>query len=76
MWSGLQYTAPKLCHAAGNHRKDDLLEAARVGNTEELLTLLTPLNVNCHAADGRKVIMTSHDLICYHCHGYSQHHYT
>ncbi|XP_065883611.1 poly [ADP-ribose] polymerase tankyrase-2-like [Dysidea avara] len=39
---------------SGNYRKDDLLEAARVGHTEELMMLLTPLNVNCHAADGRK----------------------
>ena len=41
----------------GNYRKEDLLEAARLGNAEELMTLLTPLNVNCHAADGRKVMM-------------------
>ena len=25
------------------------------------MTLLTPLNVNCHAADGRKVMIISHD---------------
>ena len=58
--------------AAGNYRKDDLLESARIGHTEELLTLLTPLNVNCHAADGRKVTMTSCDVIYYCCHCYSQ----
>ena len=62
--------------AAGNYRKDELLEAARIGHTEELLTLLTPLNVNCHAADGRKVMITSCDLVYYCCHGYSRHHCT
>ena len=29
--------------------------ACRSGNEEKLMTLLTPLNVNCHASDGRKV---------------------
>jgi len=37
-----------------DYKKDDLLEAARSGNEEKLLALLTPLNVNCHASDGRK----------------------
>ena len=27
----------------------------RGGNEEKLMSLLTPLNVNCHASDGRKV---------------------
>lgn len=27
----------------------------RSGNEEKLMSLLTPLNVNCHASDGRKV---------------------
>ena len=31
-----------------------MLEAARNGNEEKLQALLTPLNVNCHAEDGRK----------------------
>uniref|UniRef100_A0A671KRW8 Poly [ADP-ribose] polymerase n=1 Tax=Sinocyclocheilus anshuiensis TaxID=1608454 RepID=A0A671KRW8_9TELE len=31
----------------GDYRKDELLE-------KKLMTLLTPLNVNCHASDGRK----------------------
>ena len=62
--------------AAGNYRKDELLEAARIGHTDELLTLLTPLNVNCHAADGRKVMGTSCDLTHYCRYGYSRHHYT
>ena len=39
---------------SGEFRKDDLLEAARSGNEEHLMDLLTPLNVNCHASDGRK----------------------
>ncbi|XP_015120588.1 poly [ADP-ribose] polymerase tankyrase [Diachasma alloeum] len=38
----------------GEHRKDELLEAARSGNEEKLLQLLNPLNVNCHASDGRR----------------------
>ncbi|XP_023698133.1 poly [ADP-ribose] polymerase tankyrase-2 isoform X2 [Paramormyrops kingsleyae] len=38
----------------GEYRKDDLLESARSGNEEKLMSLLTPLNVNCHASDGRK----------------------
>ncbi|XP_048089537.1 poly [ADP-ribose] polymerase tankyrase-2-like isoform X2 [Alosa alosa] len=38
----------------GDYRKDELLESARCGNEEKLMTLLTPLNVNCHASDGRK----------------------
>ena len=31
-----------------------MLEAARTGDEEKLLALITPLNVNCHAGDGRK----------------------
>lgn len=31
------------------------MESARSGNEEKMMTLLTPLNVNCHASDGRKV---------------------
>lgn len=38
----------------GEYRKDELLEAARSGNEEKLASLLTPLNVNCHASDGRR----------------------
>ncbi|GIY15533.1 poly polymerase tankyrase-2 [Caerostris extrusa] len=38
----------------GEYRKDELLEAARSGNDEKLMQLLTPINVNCHASDGRK----------------------
>ncbi|XP_036428039.1 poly [ADP-ribose] polymerase tankyrase-2 isoform X2 [Colossoma macropomum] len=38
----------------GEYRKDELLESARCGNEEKLMSLLTPLNVNCHASDGRK----------------------
>ena len=39
----------------GEYKKDELLEAARSGNEEKLMALLTTLNVNCHASDGRKV---------------------
>lgn len=38
----------------GEYRKDELLEAARSGNEDRLLALLNPLNVNCHASDGRR----------------------
>ncbi|XP_076060253.1 tankyrase isoform X2 [Oratosquilla oratoria] len=38
----------------GEYKKEELLEAARGGQEERLLALLTPLNVNCHASDGRK----------------------
>ncbi|XP_070782929.1 poly [ADP-ribose] polymerase tankyrase-2-like [Enoplosus armatus] len=38
----------------GEYRKDELLESARSGDEEKLKALLTPLNVNCHASDGRK----------------------
>ncbi|XP_060698354.1 poly [ADP-ribose] polymerase tankyrase-2 isoform X3 [Hemiscyllium ocellatum] len=42
----------------GEYKKDELLETARFisrnGNEEKLMSLLTPLNVNCHASDGRK----------------------
>lgn len=34
--------------------KCDLLEAARTGNEELLLSSLTVVNVNCHASDGRR----------------------
>ena len=30
----------------------------RSGNEEKLMSLLTPLNVNCHASDGRKVSLS------------------
>jgi tankyrase len=40
----------------GEYRKGEILEASRTGNEEKLLKLLTPLNVNCHASDGRKVM--------------------
>eukprot|EP00731_Ephydatia_muelleri_P020724 Em0013g451a len=39
---------------SGEYKKNELIEAARTGNEELLLKYLTPLNVNCHAADGRK----------------------
>lgn len=38
----------------GEYRKDELLESARSGAEDRLLALLTPLNVNCHASDGRR----------------------
>ena len=39
---------------SGQYKKEEVLEAARSGQEDRLLTLLTPLNVNCHASDGRK----------------------
>ncbi|TPP66477.1 Poly (ADP-ribose) polymerase [Fasciola gigantica] len=38
----------------GEYRKDELLEAARSGSEDKLISLLIPQNVNCHAGDGRK----------------------
>ncbi|KAL0269313.1 UNVERIFIED_CONTAM: hypothetical protein PYX00_007096 [Menopon gallinae] len=38
----------------GDYRKEELLEAARSGAEDRLLALLNPLNVNCHASDGRR----------------------
>lgn len=40
----------------GEYRKSELLEAAKKGDEKTLIQLLTPLNVNAHASDGRKVI--------------------
>ena len=44
---------------SGEYKKDEILESARSGNEEKMMTLLTPLNVNCHAGDGRKA-----SLVC------------
>ncbi|XP_049764090.1 poly [ADP-ribose] polymerase tankyrase isoform X3 [Schistocerca cancellata] len=38
----------------GDYHKEELLEAARSGAEDRLLALLNPLNVNCHASDGRR----------------------
>ena len=51
---------------AGEYKKDELLEAARSGNEEKLASLLTPLNVNCHASDGRKVGSDAKKLDCHY----------
>lgn len=42
--------------SSGEYKKDELLESARSGNEEKMMSSLTPLNVNCHASDGRKVL--------------------
>ena len=39
---------------SGEYRKNEILEAARNGQEDVLIQLLTPLNVNCHVSDGRK----------------------
>jgi len=39
---------------SGEYKKDEILESSRSGNEDKMMTLLTPLNVNCHASDGRK----------------------
>ncbi|MEQ2200844.1 hypothetical protein XENOCAPTIV_003928, partial [Xenoophorus captivus] len=49
------HLSPCVVFLLGEYKKDELLEAARSGNEEKLMALLTPLNVNCHASDGRKV---------------------
>ena len=51
--NGISYITTFL--VLGEYKKDELLEAARSGNEEQMMALLTPLNVNCHASDGRKV---------------------
>ncbi|KAG8435238.1 hypothetical protein GDO86_013259 [Hymenochirus boettgeri] len=38
----------------GEYKKDELLESARSGNEEKIMALITPINVNSHASDGRK----------------------
>uniref|UniRef100_A0A915Q6N0 Poly [ADP-ribose] polymerase n=1 Tax=Setaria digitata TaxID=48799 RepID=A0A915Q6N0_9BILA len=38
----------------GEYRKEELLESAKNGDEESLLSCLTPFNVNCHAITGRK----------------------
>ncbi|KFP70084.1 Tankyrase-2, partial [Acanthisitta chloris] len=38
----------------GEYKKDELLESATSGSEEKIMSLLTPLNINCHASDGRK----------------------
>ncbi|CAK9300740.1 unnamed protein product [Gordionus sp. m RMFG-2023] len=37
----------------GEYKKDELLEASKLGNEEKFCYLLTPYNTNCHADDGR-----------------------
>lgn len=41
-------------YCLGEYCASDVLEAARSGADERLASLLTPLNVNVHAADGRR----------------------
>ncbi|KAI6653202.1 glutaminase kidney isoform, mitochondrial isoform 1 precursor [Oopsacas minuta] len=38
----------------GEYNIDELLDTAKSGQEDILINLLTPLNVNCHASDGRK----------------------
>jgi len=38
----------------GEYHKDELLETARSGNEEKMMSLLTPMNVNINANDGRR----------------------
>lgn len=38
----------------GEYKMEELLEAAKSGNTKRLHTLVTPQNVNSRANDGRK----------------------
>lgn len=39
---------------SGEYKKNDVLDAARIGAEDILTALLNPLNVNCHASDGRR----------------------
>lgn len=48
------------------------METARSGNDEKMMSLLTPLNVNCHASDGRKVGKDM-SYMCMYCCSYSLH---
>lgn len=50
----------------GDYKKDELLEGARSGNEDKLMSLLTPLNVNSHACDGRRVSLLSNTYIYIH----------
>ena len=52
----------------GEYKREELLEAAKQGNEEKLLSLLTPLNVNSHAGDGRKVCERVHTHTHRHTH--------
>lgn len=53
-------TALELAHTltrpvlTGDYNKEELLVAARTGAEDRLMMLLNPLNVNCHASDGRR----------------------
>ena len=61
---------------SGEYKREELLEAAKQGNEDKVLSLLTPLNVNSHAGDGRKVHPhTPHTHTHTHTHTYT-HTYT
>lgn len=48
--------SPRVRHFEGETLNDKSFPCYyRSGNEEKLMALLTPLNVNCHASDGRKV---------------------
>lgn len=47
---------------------------SRSGNEEKLMALLTPLNVNCHASDGRKVKKTQMLKLQLTCHLFTVQH--
>src|SRR4029434_4815061 len=52
----------------------ELLLSCRSGNEEKLMALLTPLNVNCHASDGRKVSTHTHARTHSRTHTHAQTH--
>ena len=58
----------------GEYKREELLEAAKQGNEEKLLSLLTPLNVNSHAGDGRKVCERVHTHTHRHTHRHAHAH--
>lgn len=50
------YLLPPLCpNSSSSSLNFSSCWFCRSGNEEKLMALLTPLNVNCHASDGRKV---------------------
>lgn len=52
--SQITVNSQKSCFNFDIVAKDELLEAARSGAEDRLLALLNPINVNCHASDGRR----------------------
>uniref|UniRef100_A0A2C9JPU8 Uncharacterized protein n=1 Tax=Biomphalaria glabrata TaxID=6526 RepID=A0A2C9JPU8_BIOGL len=39
----------------GEYKKEELFQAIRCGNHEQVMALMTPLNINCHTSDSNMV---------------------